>query len=277
MEWFRFYDEALNDPKVQRLPGDLFKTWVNLLCLASQNSERGYLPASVDDIAWALRMPVDEVRASIHTLQGQCLLDWIPDVGCYQMHGWNKRQKASDDLTARVQKHRAKDNDTDPPDGGNLVTLHETEVKRFSNALEQSRTDTEENRIEESAASTATAQQEEEAKPKRKARIPKDYCPSEETQQWARNKGFDKVLDLDSEVEEFTNYWRGRGEARLEWDATLKSHLIKRASIVSSMAGGRNARSIGRGLSGSNRAGNSGERQPDPEGFNIERYSNIAS
>ena len=25
MEWFRFYDTALDDPKVQRLPGDLFR------------------------------------------------------------------------------------------------------------------------------------------------------------------------------------------------------------------------------------------------------------
>jgi len=30
--WFRFYAESVNDPKVQRLPAHLFKTWVNILC-----------------------------------------------------------------------------------------------------------------------------------------------------------------------------------------------------------------------------------------------------
>ena len=28
--WFRAYDDALNDPKVQRLPGELFKAWFKL-------------------------------------------------------------------------------------------------------------------------------------------------------------------------------------------------------------------------------------------------------
>jgi len=34
--WFRFYNDALDNPKVQLLPSDLFKTWVNLLCIASR-------------------------------------------------------------------------------------------------------------------------------------------------------------------------------------------------------------------------------------------------
>ena len=47
--WFRFYDEALDDPKVQRLAPHLFKTWINLLCLASK--EDGTMPSN-DDIAF---------------------------------------------------------------------------------------------------------------------------------------------------------------------------------------------------------------------------------
>ena len=33
MNWFRFYHGALHDPKVQSLRPELFKFWVNLLCL----------------------------------------------------------------------------------------------------------------------------------------------------------------------------------------------------------------------------------------------------
>jgi len=32
-QWFRMYAEVLDDPKVQRLSGDEFKAWVNILCL----------------------------------------------------------------------------------------------------------------------------------------------------------------------------------------------------------------------------------------------------
>ena len=53
MKWFRFYADALDDPKVQRLPPPIFKTWVNLLCLASKNE--GNLP-SAEECAFALRM-----------------------------------------------------------------------------------------------------------------------------------------------------------------------------------------------------------------------------
>ena len=49
--WFRFYAEALNDPKVQRLDGETFKGWVNLLCLAKAHD--GTLP-DIPDIAFGL-------------------------------------------------------------------------------------------------------------------------------------------------------------------------------------------------------------------------------
>ena len=35
--WYRMYDELLDNPKVQRLSGDEFKAWVNILCLASRH------------------------------------------------------------------------------------------------------------------------------------------------------------------------------------------------------------------------------------------------
>jgi hypothetical protein len=134
MKWFRFYSEAVNDPKVQRLPGDLFKLWVNLLCLANENSERGTLPKDVEEIAWRLRMSGDDLRQQLHTLQGQKLLDWSEETGCFTCHNWNERQKPSDDVTSRVNKYRNSSNVTE--------TLHETPEQRFSNALDKIRIDT---------------------------------------------------------------------------------------------------------------------------------------
>jgi hypothetical protein len=119
MKWFRFYSEVVNDPKVQRLSGDLFKLWVNLLCLANENSERGALPADIEELAWKLRMSSDDLRQQLHTLQGQRLLDWCEDTEQFKAHNWSERQKASDDVTARVNKLREGRNVTE--------TLHETE------------------------------------------------------------------------------------------------------------------------------------------------------
>ena len=41
-KWFRLYNDVINDPKVQRLDGETFKAWINILCLASKGG--GVLP-----------------------------------------------------------------------------------------------------------------------------------------------------------------------------------------------------------------------------------------
>lgn len=70
--WFRLYDEMLDDPKVQRLAPDLFKAWVNLLCLANRNG--GCLPG-IEDIAFALRVDDDRATEIVTKLIELGLLD----------------------------------------------------------------------------------------------------------------------------------------------------------------------------------------------------------
>lgn len=101
------YDELLDDPKVQRLPPALFKTWVNLLCLASKND--GTLPC-LDDIAFALRMTGAAVETAIDALSAAGLMD--RDADGMRPHNWNDRQFKSDrDITAsqRQRDKRARD------------------------------------------------------------------------------------------------------------------------------------------------------------------------
>lgn len=102
MPWFRFYSEALDDPKVQRLPVHLFKTWVNMLCLAGVND--GVLP-SVDDIAFRLRLSPTDAAQQIDDLILAGLIDIAPN-GDRQPHNWQSRQFVSDSSTERVRKHR---------------------------------------------------------------------------------------------------------------------------------------------------------------------------
>lgn len=124
MKWFRFYSDALDDPKVQRLPGDLFKTWVNLLCLANKSDQRGVLP-SPEDCAFALRMDFDAYCTHMNQLLERGLIDAYDDH--LSPHNWEGRQKASDNVTARVQQFRNKDKES------------ETLPKRFGNALDKTK------------------------------------------------------------------------------------------------------------------------------------------
>lgn len=110
--WFRFYDEALDDPKVQRLSPHLFRAWVNLLCLASK--AEGVLP-SIADIAFRLRMSENDARAAVDDLILAELLDIGPD-GRLCPHNWSGRQCASDTSKERTRKWREKKG---KPRGGN--------------------------------------------------------------------------------------------------------------------------------------------------------------
>lgn len=108
MKWFRFHTEALDDPKVQRLSPQLFKTWVNLLCIAGQN---GGKLLGIDDMAFKLRLSSQEAEQQISDLVLAGLID-IDQNRQMTPHNWQKRQYASDDSKDRVRKHRAKHKET---------------------------------------------------------------------------------------------------------------------------------------------------------------------
>jgi hypothetical protein len=108
--WFRLYNEVLNDPKVQRLDGETFKSWINILCLASQNA--GVLPCQAD-LAFALRITEQAAGDLLNALHDHKLLDevQVPDSPVsYTPHNWNGRQYKSDaDPTAPARSKRYRD------------------------------------------------------------------------------------------------------------------------------------------------------------------------
>lgn len=104
--WFRFYAEVVNDPKVQKLPCEDFRAWVNLLCLASENG--GKIPP-LSDVAFSLRMSVDAASTVLERLSSGGLIDRMsggPDGWHYAPHSWDKRQYKSDTSTDRVKRFR---------------------------------------------------------------------------------------------------------------------------------------------------------------------------
>lgn len=112
--WFRFYNYAVNDPKVQRLKPQIFKFWVNILCIASKNS--GAIP-HIEDISFSVRLGQKVVEEYINILIANRLIHkaehgFVP-------HNWDTRQYKSDGSTERVKRFRERSKAVSE-------TLHET-------------------------------------------------------------------------------------------------------------------------------------------------------
>lgn len=103
----------------------MFRHWVNILCLANREPNRGYLPP-LEDVAFGLRVNERKAQQIIDTLVQAGLLTKNPD-STVEPHGWKQRQRVSDNVAERVAKHRARNAD---------VTLQETDSDNESNVTE---------------------------------------------------------------------------------------------------------------------------------------------
>ena len=101
MRWLRLYDTVVDDPKVQHLSPEMFKHWINILCISSQNS--GKLPAR-DAVAFKLRVTEKKAEKILNDLFGNGLLDRAD--GVFSPHNWAKLQFVSDCSTERVKRFR---------------------------------------------------------------------------------------------------------------------------------------------------------------------------
>ena len=104
-KWFRFYDGALDDPKIIKLTDQLFRTWVNVMAVASRNG--GVLPA-VDELALILRLSVREAFHLLNELESIELIDRHCNghETVLSPHNWALQKRVSDCSTERVQRFR---------------------------------------------------------------------------------------------------------------------------------------------------------------------------
>ncbi len=85
--WFRIYDEALDDQRLQRLPASLFRAWFNVLCAASRNG--GTLP-DLPDLAFMLRTRPGALSRRLEALKAAGLLEETD--GALRPVEWERRQ-----------------------------------------------------------------------------------------------------------------------------------------------------------------------------------------
>jgi hypothetical protein len=206
VKWYRFYNETRHDPKVQRLPAELFRTWVNLLCLASENG--GTIPGTPEDLAYELRMSVSKALRCIEELKAAGLLDSDPNL---HPHNWGKRQYQSDNVATRVKRYRERHSNGEcnvtetPPDTDSEQIQSRTEVEALARPTEEPAN----------------------GKSKRGTRLSPDWRPCEANYKLGAELGFSGP-EVDAEVPEFKDYWiplPGNRALKLDWDATFNNRL----------------------------------------------------
>lgn len=124
--WFRFYSDALRNPKVAALTDREFRLWVKLLAVAADND--GFIP-EVGLLKHVLNGRLDHLLTGVKALSNAGLID--PKEDGYEPHNWSKFQYKSDTSTDRVKKHRAERNVSETPPEQNR-TEAETDSKNIS-------------------------------------------------------------------------------------------------------------------------------------------------
>lgn len=129
--WFRFYDDAINDPKILKLSDKLHRIWIGMLCIASKNN--GELPP-LDDMALMIRTKPEKLADAIKSLEDAGLID--TDGVISSPHNWSERQYKSDSSAERMKRHRDKKRDvTVTVQKQNTETDNRTEQKERSRAV----------------------------------------------------------------------------------------------------------------------------------------------
>jgi len=201
MRWFRFHTEALNDHKIQTMPAEMFRAWVNILCIASKGDGKIANNASLQ---FQLRKSIAETKVILDYLDGAGLLDYHDDH--FVPHNWDKWQYKSDDSATRMRRHRlrkgdvtsdAPDTDTDTDTESKIVTLR---VKK-------------------------------ESLNSRKCGIPDGWVPSNESRDKATALGLTQS-EVQKEAERFKNHARQNDRKAVRWDAAFDNWCIKAAEFL---------------------------------------------
>jgi len=122
----------VDDPKIGTLNDSQFRTWIELLCLATKGEADGDTGMTTEEASWALRRNVTE---TLQELIDRSLVHYS-ETGTLVITKWENRQSKSDSSNERVRRHRDK---KQKEQGINNIETGETLQERSGNAPEQSR------------------------------------------------------------------------------------------------------------------------------------------
>lgn len=100
--YIKLFHEILHDPKMGRLTDNLWRRVIEVFLLAGENGHNGNLP-SIENMAWELRLSIEELESNLQTLAKYDIVSLTPD-GWHVTH-FEKRQAAIGGKE-RVSAHR---------------------------------------------------------------------------------------------------------------------------------------------------------------------------
>jgi hypothetical protein len=216
--WFRLYSEVLNDPKVQCLSGEHFKTWINILCIASKN--HGVLP-DMEALQFLLRATPEAVTEALAILTQAKLLTVTKNQHgeVLQPHNWVKRQYKSDTSADRVKRHREK---------AKTVTCNVTVTPPDTDT--DTDTDTEK---KESCSANAPPTTKPRSGSSRGSRLTEDWALPPDWKEWAYSHLSEYGLtpddgEVERQADAFRDYWAaktGAGATKANWQATWRNWI----------------------------------------------------
>jgi hypothetical protein len=106
--WFRFYRDTINSARVQNLPAETFRVWVNILCATD---DFGAIPESAR-LSFALRTSKNKVEKHLQKLLQSGLL--IETENGLVPRNWHEHQYKSDGSAERMKRHRERHRDVTP-------------------------------------------------------------------------------------------------------------------------------------------------------------------
>jgi hypothetical protein len=130
MAWLRLDEHIPENKKVQLIPAELFRFWINALCVSKKTD--GKLP-DLEAAAFRLRMPKVRLVMNLERLRSKGLVDFVDDVYC--LHDWEDWQYKDAGTASRVRRFRDKHKPVTETDCNGVtvtpsVTVPVTDVKR---------------------------------------------------------------------------------------------------------------------------------------------------
>jgi hypothetical protein len=205
--WFRFYVEAMRDPKMRRLAPAQRWLWVAILAAARESCRPGYLMVSEfhgfenADLADYAGMTPKAVSDGAQLLESFGMISYDQDIHAWYVPAWNDRQFESDDVTARTAKHRFKNVPNAFPG-----TPPETEA------------DTETDNPPPSVVPPKN----------RGCRIPDEFAVSPEMVEWVELKC--PTVNWRHHTQRFVNHFKaapGQRGVKLDWVKTWENWMLK--------------------------------------------------
>ena len=158
--WIKLYHEILDDPKMGRLPDNLWRRTTEFFLVAGETNEMGYLP-SIEDLAWRLRIATEILESELIELSEIGIVEKRD--GRWFVSKFSQRQAPANNAErqARYRSRQHKEQYSSNEHNNESSDASVTEVVTNHNGD----TDTESNTEEESAASASELAPEENPAP----------------------------------------------------------------------------------------------------------------